>query len=103
MFSFCEAWLDCLARHDFHAASDLIVRDGHHQWTPELLERLISNYGRTEALRSGRKCAVTPPHLAMGVPSLSRLRIDDDPRFSLTIFGRIELFRQAIVGMYLQR
>ena len=78
VFSFCEAWLDCLARHDFHAASNFIAHDGLHQWTPELIERLISNYGHTEALRSGRKCAVTSPDLAIGVPSLSRLRLDDD-------------------------
>jgi len=77
-FAFCESWLDCLIRRDFAAACDLIVRDGHYQWTPELIERLVTNYGHTEPLRSGRRCSVSAPDLAIGTPSLSRLRVADD-------------------------
>lgn len=77
-FAFCESWLECLTRRDFGAAAGLIVPDGHYRWTPELIERLVANYGHTEPLRSGRRCAVTPPDLAIGVPSLARLRIAED-------------------------
>jgi hypothetical protein len=77
-FAFCEAWLECLARRDFGAACDLIVPDGHYPWTPELIERLITNYGHTEPLRSGRRCTVTSPVLAAGIPSLSSLRVAED-------------------------
>lgn len=78
VFSFCEHWLACLSRRDFHAACEMIVPDGYIKWTPEMIERLITHYGYTEPLRSGRLCTVTLPDSVAGVPSLARLRVDDD-------------------------
>ena len=78
VFAFCESWISCLCERDYSAACDMIVPDGHYRWTPELIETLITHYGHTEPLRSGRRCLVSWPDSASGVPSLSRLRVADD-------------------------
>lgn len=77
-FAFCELWLETLGRGDFRAACDLIVPDGRHRWTPELIGRLIGNYGRTDPPRSGTQCVVTPTNLATGALNLGRFRVDED-------------------------
>lgn len=78
VFAFCESWLLCLSQRDFHSACEMIVPDGRYQWSPDTIERLITNYGRLEPQRSGRRCAVTPPDSATGLPSLGRLQVDED-------------------------
>lgn len=77
-FAFCLQWLGYLASGDYHAAHAMIVPDGHYRWSPELIERVISNYGFIEPHRSGHRFQVTPPESARGVPSRQCLRVDPD-------------------------
>lgn len=77
-FDFCRQWLEHLCLGDYRSAHAMIVPNGKHPWTPELIEQVISHVGSVEPHRSGRIFRVTSPQSARGVPNTQRLRVDPD-------------------------
>jgi hypothetical protein len=81
VFAWCEQWLAHLEQQDFAAAYEMLMPNSQWAWTPELIEKLITNHGTLELTDGGVTIyRVTSPRTATGERYLSRLRVDpDDP------------------------
>lgn len=87
VFAWCERWLACLRDGDYAAAHAMIYPDSEWNWTPALIEELISNHGTLNPDPSGHRFRVTDPGEATGLHpnTLTSLRVDpDDPVLNMT-------------------
>lgn len=95
VFSVLETWVGYLAEGDYGSAHALLSPDPHRQWTPAVIEALVTGYGSLEPRRDGRRFRVTPLASAIGTMHRTRLEPDADddavigevhPRFPLAVY-----------------
>jgi hypothetical protein len=67
ILSVIREWAALLAAADYAAALELVAARSH--WTPDLLRRVVSNYGSLEPRADGAIFRVTPLSQASGGPA----------------------------------
>lgn len=61
-------WVDLLAQERYDDAYALTAHDSYYEWTPGLMEAVITGYGLPEPASNGQIYRVTPEGTAAGGP-----------------------------------
>jgi hypothetical protein len=83
LISAVEDWVNLLIEEEYQRAYYFTEQDPYYEWTPELIEKVINNYGVPEPDGSGLVYKVTSPSSAVLVDRLkydSEVDYFDEPR-----------------------
>ena len=60
MLEAVEKWIELLSNEEYDQAYNFTEHDEYHEWTPELIEKIINNYGALESDDNCKINKVTP-------------------------------------------